>query len=97
MGMSRRERARWPEHSRKVQKSPQWKALRLAALRRDGWCCVRCGERRGLEVDHILRVGTHPAGAFDLDNLQCLCGRCHAAKTRTEVGHAVLSDRKSVV
>jgi len=39
----RREYAR---HSAKVTRGPRWKALRMMALDRDGWACVRCGERR---------------------------------------------------
>ena len=31
-----------------------------------------------------------PERAFDLDNLQTLCGACHGAKTRLECGHAPL-------
>lgn len=73
-------------HSAKVTRGPRWKALRLKALERDGWACVRCGERRRLEVDHILPVRTHPDLSYALDNLQCLCGRCHARKTRLEIG-----------
>lgn len=58
----------------------------MKALERDGWACVSCGERRRLEVDHVLPVRTHPELAYALDNLQCLCGRCHARKTRLEIG-----------
>ena len=73
-------------HSRKVTRGPRWKALRMQALDRDGWQCVQCGERRRLEADHIQPVRTHPELSYALDNLQCLCGRCHARKTRIEVG-----------
>lgn len=82
MGL-RREFAR---HSARVTRTQRWKALRLQALERDGWRCVQCGERRGLEVDHIQPVRDRPDLSFTLTNLQCLCGRCHARKTRTEVG-----------
>jgi 5-methylcytosine-specific restriction endonuclease McrA len=64
----------------------RWPALRLLALRRDGWKCVKCGSRHRLEVDHILSVATRPDLAFDLDNTQTLCGSCHAKKTRQERG-----------
>jgi len=73
-------------HSDKITRSRRWKALRLEALRRDGWACLRCGERRGLEIDHVLPVRTHPELGWDLANLQTLCGRCHARKTKQEVG-----------
>jgi 5-methylcytosine-specific restriction protein A len=37
-------------------------------------------------VDHVLPVRDRPDLAWSLDNLQCLCGRCHARKTRLEIG-----------
>lgn len=73
-------------HSAKITRTQRWKALRLKALERDDWRCVQCGERRGLEVDHIEAVRTRPDLAWEIDNLQCLCGRCHARKTRIEIG-----------
>jgi len=89
--MKRRE---WANHSAKVCRSPRWKALRMQALERDGWQCVLCRERRGLEVDHVLPVRTHPELSFVLGNLQCLCGRCHSRKTRLEIGHVALSPQR---
>ena len=38
-------------HSAKVTRSKRWKALRLEALRRDGWRCAQCGARGRLEVE----------------------------------------------
>ncbi|EEX10671.1 HNH endonuclease [Ruegeria lacuscaerulensis ITI-1157] len=35
-----------------------------------------------------------PEKAFELDNLQTLCGRCHGAKTRLEAGHPELSPER---
>ena len=66
--------------------SPAWKALRLAAKRRDGWRCVRCGSRVGLEVDHIQPRERRPDLALVLDNLATLCRSCHIQKTRAERG-----------
>ncbi|WP_442753891.1 HNH endonuclease [Methylocystis sp. JAN1] len=73
-------------HSKAVTSSPRWPALRLAAKRRDGFKCVKCGARGRLECDHIQPVRTHPELAFDLANLQSLCAACHARKTRLEIG-----------
>lgn len=89
MGLNRK-RSEWAAHSKRVCKSQRWKALRKQALERDGWKCTQCPERRRLEVDHIQPVRTHPELSFDLGNLQTLCGRCHARKTRLEVGHKAL-------
>ncbi|WP_350065887.1 HNH endonuclease [Roseitalea porphyridii] len=75
-------------HSAAVIRDRRWPALRLAAKRRDGWRCVACGQRGPrLEVDHKIPVRDDPSRAFDLDNLQTLCSRCHASKTRLETGN----------
>lgn len=73
-------------HGSAIYRSPRWAGLRLEAKRRDGWKCVQCNARGRLEVDHIKPLRTHPELAFDLTNLQSLCGRCHARKTRIEIG-----------
>lgn len=77
------------EHNRQARwahKDRRWPALRTQAFRRDGYACVKCGARGRLEADHIRPVRDHPAGAFDLANLQTLCGPCHSRKTRIDVG-----------
>lgn len=85
---------RWHRFSRHVTRGPRWKALRLRALRRDGWACVACGARHRLEVDHIEPVRSAPERAFDVTNLQTLCAACHTRKTRLEVGHPPLSPER---
>lgn len=72
----------------------RWRALRLQALERDGWACVKCGTRRRLEVDHVKPVRDAPELSFSLDNLQCLCGACHARKTRIEIGLGQLNPKR---
>jgi 5-methylcytosine-specific restriction endonuclease McrA len=62
----------------------------MQALARDDWRCVQCGNRHGLESDQIEPVRDRPDLAYALSNLQILCGRCHARKTRIEVGHKCL-------
>jgi 5-methylcytosine-specific restriction endonuclease McrA len=79
--------ASWHQHAR-------WRALRLQALRRDGWRCVRCGARHGLEVDHLQPRDARPDLAHDLGNLQTLCGPCHAAKTAAEQGRKSHPEKK---
>lgn len=86
--------SRFPRYSRAVLKTRRWQALRLEALRRDGWQCVQCGSRVRLEVDHVQPVRTHPEAAFDLSNLQTLCARHHTQKTRTECGHEPLNPKR---
>lgn len=69
-----------------IYRDPRWAAVRLQAKRRDNWMCVQCGSRYRLEVDHIEPVRLRPDLAFELANLQTLCGPCHGRKTRIEVG-----------
>lgn len=81
MGLAKR----YNRPSAAVGKSKRWPALRLQALRRDGWTCVQCGDP-GREVDHVLPVRTHPELGFELSNLQVLCGGCHSLKTVVDMG-----------
>jgi hypothetical protein len=57
--------------------SDAWKKLRLQALQRDGYKCVKCPSRKNLEVHHI-RSRTKD-GLDALPNLQTLCKQCHQA------------------
>lgn len=85
---------RWHRHSDHVTRSRRWKALRIEALRRDGWACVQCGSRHRLEVDHVKPVRDRPDLSFDLTNLRTVCKSCHTKKTRLECGHAELSPER---
>lgn len=85
---------RFERHGAWVYRDKRWPVLRTMAKRRDGWRCVKCGSKYRLEVDHIDPVRDAPASAFELDNLQTLCGPCHGAKTRIETGHPELSPER---
>lgn len=86
---------RFKRHSERVIRSRRWKALRVLALRRDGFACVKCSARGRLEVDHVISVRDAPDRAFDLSNLQSLCPRCHGAKTRHEMGFPEVSPQRA--
>lgn len=73
-------------HSKKVTRGRRWQVLRMAMLERDGFACVDCGSMRRLEVDHVKPVRTHPELSFSPANLAVRCARCHARKTRVEIG-----------
>ena len=61
----------------------RWARVRLTALDRDGWACVKCGKAGRLEADH--RVPLEDGGAvYDLANIQSLCRGSHFAKTSGE-------------
>lgn len=69
---------------------PEWKILRKAALRRDGYRCVRCQRDvsgwHQSRVDHIKPVKTHPALALVLGNLRTLCATCDNRRHREKGG-----------
>ena len=53
-----------------------WRRARTAALERDGWRCRRCGRAGRLEVHHVRKLAQGGA-AYNLANLETLCGDCH--------------------
>ncbi|WP_445505809.1 HNH endonuclease [Niallia sp. 03091] len=72
----------------KFYNSKEWKAVRKLAIGRDKGLCQEC-KRNGYikpfyAVDHIKRVDDYPELKLDLNNLQCLCFKCHNIKTRKE-------------
>lgn len=73
-------RREYKRHSAQVTRGQRWRALRMQALERDGWQCVQCGTRRGLECDHVKPVRDRPELAFVLSNLQILCGAVMLAR-----------------
>jgi len=68
--------------------SPEWRALRAAVLRRDGYRCVVCGAdvsgRGRARVDHIRRVKDGGA-LLDPSNCRTLCPT-HDAQGHREKG-----------
>ena len=65
-----------------IYDSKRWVTARKQALYRDQGLCVECKEPAVL-VDHIkeLKDGGDP---YALENLQSMCFRCHAIKTKEE-------------
>ena len=65
------------------------KGARRAALNRDKWRCVMCGQKLFLKkqmahVDHI--IDKVDGGTDDLSNLRSLCHSCHSKRTVKESG-----------
>ena len=57
--------------------TPEWKALRTACLKRDGWRCVVCG-KPAIVADHVIGrrkwIAERLPGSPDtLGNLRSLC------------------------
>lgn len=69
------------QHHRPIQNNrARWEAVRLACFERDGYACLECGTDEDLQADHVLELEEHPELAFELENLQTLCGPCNRAK-----------------
>jgi 5-methylcytosine-specific restriction protein A len=58
----------------------EWERLRRDHLRSHP-CCVMCGEREHLHVDHIIAHKGNVALLLNASNLQTLCHACHSRKT----------------
>ena len=53
-------------------------AIRRYVLKRDGECCVKCGSRYALQIDHIQPY--RDQGTHEPENLQVLCRSCNLRK-----------------
>lgn len=62
--------------------SKAWAAIRRWVLARDSYTCRQCG-KYGNQVDHVDGDSTN--NPEDGSNWQCLCRRCHSAKTMKEM------------
>lgn len=85
-------RRSWNRTSVRNQSRPSdWSSRKARILARDGFTCVRCRGREGLEVDHIRPVSQWPAELIEMAwedaNLQTLCVSCHTEKTYREDRH----------
>ena len=77
------ERSKW----RKLYKSAAWKALRLAQLSREPLCAICQNKGRvtaANTADHIKPHNGDMSRFLDADNLQSLCGQCHASAKQSE-------------
>lgn len=66
---------------RAYMQSAAWYGFRQQVLRRDQYCCVRCGSRQRLEVDHLTYVRL---GHERVSDCQTLCHACHGRQTRAD-------------
>lgn len=70
---------------RKFYNTQGWKNLRLYKLTRDPICEV-CRIAPATQVHHLARARLFPELRLDMNNLQSICGPCHAAESQNE-GH----------
>ncbi|MEY9975291.1 5-methylcytosine-specific restriction protein A [Lysinibacillus sp. RC79] len=65
----------------KFYKSNEWMQLRQEALKRDNYECQLCKAagryHKAENVHHLKEVKKHPHLSLTLNNLQCLCIKCH--------------------
>lgn len=72
----------------KFYKSPEWRGSknkdgkRDEALKRDNYECQRCKTKGKVVqaecVHHIKEIKQYPHLALDINNLMCLCNKCHS-------------------
>ena len=62
-------------------KSAKWKKVRLKALKRDKYICQECKKyfknEEATVVHHIIEVWEDLSKAYDINNLESLCTKCH--------------------
>jgi 5-methylcytosine-specific restriction endonuclease McrA len=85
--------------NRPEMNTPQYKALRYAAFKRDGYACCKCGARGELELHHVKKWSTHEHLRYILGNVITLCTNCHALVTGREEEYekeflSILSNKK---
>ena len=57
---------------------PRWKALRFATFKRFDFTCQLCHQKgEKLEAHHIIRYADNEQLRFSMNNLICLCIKCH--------------------
>lgn len=55
-------------------------SIRNRKLKEYSFCCICCGGREDLELDHIVSVDDNKELAYCYDNIQVLCNSCHVMK-----------------
>ncbi|MDE2103277.1 MAG: HNH endonuclease [Patescibacteria group bacterium] len=71
---------------RRLYKLSRWRKQRELLLSENPFCQI-CKIRPASEIDHIKprKKGDDLPTDLDINNLQCLCRRCHSRKTMNEV------------
>lgn len=73
-------------------KSPEWQGVRQAALIRDGYLCVKCGQPAE-EVHHIIHLTPENIGdpkvTMNIDNVVSLCRACHFEEHKSDKAEGI--------
>lgn len=70
------------------ERKPLGKRTRFEVFKRDGFCCIYCGNTPPnvlLQVDHIVAVAN--GGPDDMENLVTSCQACNAGKSDVPLNH----------
>lgn len=87
-----------------------WQKVRLIALKRDSFRCIRCGTEHksyikkggfvwkedNLVVDHIIPIALD-GPKYDIDNLQTLCKYCNYKKNAIDQWMIALNKRNKKI
>ena len=68
------------QERQEVYNTARWRALRAQVLLAAGYLCQRCateGRRNAAQLVHHRQPIRQGGEAFDPDNLEALCNRCH--------------------
>jgi len=62
---------------RLLRKNKDMQNWRTEVFRRDGYTCVKCGEKKNLNAHHIIPFSCDESLRFELSNGITLCEKCH--------------------
>jgi DNA-binding transcriptional ArsR family regulator len=91
-GLRSGERCPWWEGGHKVYRGPDWKTVRLEALKRDKYACCDCGATmkecilRGHALNVHHKVPYRETQDNTLNNLITLCQSCHMVREKNNAG-----------
>jgi hypothetical protein len=62
------------KRERQTKRYAEWRAL---VFRRDGYRCVTCGAKRGIQAHHKKPFALYVSLRYEVSNGQTLCSKCH--------------------
>lgn len=78
-----------------LRNKSEYNDWRKSVKDRDNHKCVDCGSETNLHPHHIVPMSEDRSKAFDLENGETLCDRCHANK-HPELENLILSTNRNV-
>lgn len=56
----------------------EYEKVRIQVLKRDKYKCKKCGSKTNVQVHHIKKWADYPTLRREINNLICLCKKCHS-------------------